>query len=119
MWRLLVRQVDAIVKERPSSHIMREALHDALRDYVREVLEDGQQIKETEMLVSSAYNGMLEFGSLDDLAWAQNRLGRVVAILDDGEYALVHAHAANFEKMSYALQIRMAVNRGIDRALCG
>ena len=116
MWRLLVRQVDAIVKERPSSHIMREALHDALRDYVR---EDGQQIKETEMLVSSAYNGMLEFGSLDDLAWAQNRLGRVVAILGDGEYALVHAHAANFEKMSYALQIRMAVNKGIDRALCG
>ncbi len=113
----LARQLDAMVNEPPSSDIMREALHDALRDYVRDVLEGGQQTEETEMLVSSAYNGMIECGSLDDLAWAQDRLGRAVAALDDGDYALVHAHTANFEKMSDALQIRIAINSVIGRAL--
>lgn len=94
-----------------SSYIIKEAFHDALRRYVRAVLECGEQTEESEMLVRSAYEALLKSGSMDDLAWAQDRLARAVANLDDGEYGLIHAHQANFERMVQALRVQMTINK--------
>ncbi len=109
-------ELSAIAQERPSSYIIREAFHDSLRDYVRALLGCGQQTSESEMLVRSAFESILHSGSESDIEWAQHRLSRTVAALDDGDYATVHPHQSNFEKMIQALGVQKTICCTIDRA---
>ena len=103
-------ELSAIAQERPGSNIIREAFHESLRGYVWALLGCGRQTAESEMLVRSAFESILQSGSVNDIAWAQRRLGRAVAALDVGDYGIVYAHQSNFEKMSQAL--------GIQKTLC-
>lgn len=104
-----------IARERPSSELIREAFHESLRDYVRTVLEQGQQSEDSESLVRSAFSALLRSGSVDDMAWAENRLGRAISALDDGHYMTVHAHQSNFQMMIQALGMQKAVRSSMER----
>lgn len=110
------RELRSIAGKRPSSYIVREAFHESLRDYVRALLDCGQQTAESEALVRSAFEAILKSGSVDDIAWAQCRLGRAVVALDDGHYCTVHAHQSNFEKMIQALGIQKNIRDVTHRA---
>ncbi len=109
-------ELSAIAQERPSSFIIRETFHESLRDYVCALLGCGQQTEESELLVRSAFESILQSGSVSDIAWAQHRLGRAVAALDDGDYGIVHPHQSNFEKMIQALGVQKTICCTIDRA---
>ncbi len=98
-----------ITREPPSSYLIREAFHEALRDYVCAVLGCGQQSEASERLVRSAFEAILQSGSASNITWAQSRLGRAVAALDDGHYGIVHTHQSNFEKMIQALGIQKTI----------
>ena len=109
-------ELSAIAQERPSSYIIREAFHESLRDYVCSLLGCGQQMEESEMLVRSAFESILQSGSVNDIAWAQRRLARAVAALDDGDYETVYTHQSNFEKMTQALGIQKTICDSVHRA---
>ncbi len=109
-------ELSAIAQERPSSYIIREAFHESLRDYVCSLLGCGQQMEESEMLVRSAFELILQSGSVNDIAWAQRRLARAVAALDDGDYETVYTHQSNFEKMTQALGIQKTICNSVHRA---
>ncbi len=109
-------ELSAIAQERPSSYIIREAFHESLRDYVCSLLGCGQQMEESEMLVRSAFESIVQSGSVNDIAWAQRRLARAVAALDDGDYGVVHTHQSNFEKMTQALGIQKTICNSVYRA---
>ncbi len=109
-------ELSAIAQERPSSYIIREAFHESLRDYVCALLRCGQQMEKSEMLVRSAFESILQSGSVNDIAWAQRRLARAVAALDDGDYGVVHTHQSNFEKMTQALGIQKTICDSVHRA---
>ncbi len=108
------RDLGSITAVRPSTDIIREAFHDSLRDYVRAVLGCGQQTAESEKLVASAFESILRSGSSSDISWAQHRLGRAISALDDGDYATVHLHQLNFQKMIQALGIQKTVCSAIS-----
>ena len=110
------RELRSIAQERPSSYIIREAFHESLRDYVRALLESGQQTAESEMLVRSAFASILQSNSASDIEWAQRRLARAVAALDVGDYGIVQPHQSNFEKMTQALGIQKTICDTIHRA---
>jgi len=113
------RELAAITKERPSAYIIREAFHDSLRSYVRAVLECGEQTEESEMLLRSAFNSILESGTSADIEWARHRLGRAIVALDEGDYGIVQSHQANFENMIRALGIQKSVCTAISCARFG
>ncbi len=105
-----------ITREQPSSYIIREAFHESLRDYVRALLGCGQQSAASERLVRSAFEAILQSGSVNDITWARSRLGRAITALDDGHYGTVHAHQSNFEKMIQALGIQQSICNATHRA---
>ena len=109
------RELRSIAERQPSSEIIREAFHESLRDYVSTVLKRGQQSADSESLVRSAFAAILRSGSVDDIAWAESRLGRAISALDDGHYMTVHAHQANFKMMMQALGMQKSVRGSIDR----
>ena len=108
------RELAAITKGRPSAYIIREAFHDSLRRYVRAVLECGEQTEESETLLSSAFESILQSGTATDIEWAQHRLGRAIAALDDGDYGIVQPHQSNFEKMLLALRMQKSICNAIN-----
>jgi hypothetical protein len=110
------RELRAIAGKRPSSYIIREAFHESLRDYVCALLGSGQQSAASESLVRAAFEAILQSGSVSDIAWAQSRLARAVAALDDGHYGTVHTHQSNFEKMIQALGIQKSICDATHRA---
>lgn len=113
------RELRSIAERQPSSDIIREAFHESLRDYVGTVLKRGQQSAESESLVRSAFEAILRSGSVDDIAWAESRLGRAISALDDGHYRTVHAHQSNFKMMMQALRMQKSVRGSIDRVWAG
>jgi len=113
------RELRSIAGKPPSSCIIREALHESLRDYVRTVLERGQQSAESESLVRSAFAAILRSGTVDDIGWAESRLGRAISALDDGHYMTVHAHQANFKMMIQALGMQKSIRGSMDRVWAG
>ncbi len=113
------RELRSIAERQPSSDIIREAFHESLRDYVGTVLDQGQQSAESESLVRSAFAAILRSGSVDDIAWAESRLGRAISALDDGHYMTVHAHQSNFKMMMQALRMQKSVRGSIDRVWAG
>ncbi len=106
----------AITQGQPSSYVIREAFHESLRDYVCSLLGRGQQSTASESLLGSAFEAILQSGSAGDIAWAQRRLGRAVAALDDGHYGNVQLHQSNFEKMIRALGIQKTISEMTSRA---
>ena len=109
------RELRSIAGKPPSSDIIREAFHESLRDYVRTVLEQGQQSAESESLVRSAFAAILRSGSVDDIEWVESRLGRAISALDDGHYMTVHAHQTNFRMMIHALGMQKSVCSSMER----
>ena len=109
------RELRSIAGKPPSSDIIREAFHESLRDYVRTVLEQGQQSAESESLVRSAFAAILRSGSVDDIEWVESRLGRAISALDDGHYMTVHAHQTNFKMMIQALGMQKSIRGSMDR----
>ena len=107
-------ELSRITREQPSSEIVREAFHESLRDYVRAVLDCGQQSEKSETLVRFAFEAILQSGSVDDIAWAQCRLGRAISALDDGHYVTVQPHQSNFERMIHALGMLKTVRSSIE-----
>lgn len=112
-------ELSKITREQPSSEIVREAFHESLRDYVSTVLEQGQQSADSESLVRSAFAAILRSGSVDDIAWAESRLGRAILALDDGHYMTVHAHQTNFKMMIHALGMQKSVRGSMERLWAG
>ena len=110
------RELAAITNGGPSAYIIREAFHDSLRSYVRAVLECGEQTEESETLLRSAFESILRSGAATDIEWAQHRLGRAIATLDDGDYGIVQPHQSNFEKMLLALRMQKTVCKAINCA---
>ena len=108
------RELGEIAGGRPSSYIIREAFHDSLCDYVRAVLDVGQQSEESETQVRSAFKAILEAGSVRDIGWAQVRLSRAITALDDGDYATIHPHQSNFENMIQALGMQRGVRQAME-----
>ena len=113
------RELAAITEGRPSAYIIREAFHDSLRDYVREVLECGEQTEESETLLRSAFESILQSGTATDIEWAQHRLRRAIVALDDGDYGIVQPHQSNFEKMILALGMQKSICNAINCARFG
>lgn len=113
------RELRSIAERQPSSDIIREAFHESLRDYVSTVLERGQQSADSESLVRSAFAAILRFGSVNDIAWAESRLGRAISALDDGHYMTVHAHQTNFKMMIHALGMQKSVCASMERLWAG
>ena len=104
----------AVKTEKLSSYEMRELLHESLRSYVTEVLAHGHQSKSTEIFVNTAFKAVLA-GSVNDIEWAIRRLNRAVAALDEGDYATIHAHQANFEKMVQGLGFQKTIAAMVTR----
>ena len=113
------RELAAITRRGPSAYIIREAFHDSLRSYVRAVLECGQQTEESETLLRSAFESILRSGTTTDIEWAQHRLGRAIAALDDGDYGIVQPHQSNFEKMILVLGMQKSICKAIGCARLG
>ncbi len=113
------RELAAITKGRPSAYIIREAFHDSLRSYVCAVLECGEQTEESETLLRSAFESILQSASSTDIEWAQNRLRRAIAALDDGDYGIVQPHQSNFENMIMVLGMQKSICKAIDCARLG
>jgi hypothetical protein len=57
--------------------------------------------------------------SLNDIAWAESRLGRAISALDDDYYMTVHAHQSNFKMMMQAFGMQKSVRGSIDRVWAG
>ncbi len=110
------RELAAITKRGPSAYIIREAFHDSLRSYVRAVLECGEQTEESETLLRSAFESILQSGAATDIEWAEHRLGRAIAALDAGDYGIVQPHQSNFEKMKMVLGMQKSVCNAINCA---
>ena len=99
-----------------SSYENRELLHETLRSYMTEVLANGQQSKTTEMVITSAFESILKTGSANDIEWAIKRISRAIAALDEGDYATIHAHQENFERMIQALGFQKTIATMAGRA---
>ena len=112
-------EIGSIATGQPSSYIIREAFHDSLADYVRAVLRVGQQTAESESLVQSSFKAILESGSVLDIGWAQLRLNRAIVALDVGDYATIHPHQSNFERMIQALGMQKNIRQAIENAWAG
>lgn len=112
-------ELSAIAQDQPSAYIIREAFHDSLREYVGAVLECGEQTAESENLLRSAFESILRSGAVNDIAWAQRRLGRAIATLDDGDYEIVQPHQSNFERMIQGLGIQKSVCSAMQNAWAG
>ena len=113
------RELGTIASRRPSSYIIREAFHDSLRSYVRAVLEFGEQTAESEALLRSAFEAILQSADPADIEWGQHRLRRAIIALDDGDYGIVQPHQSNFERMVWALGVQKSVCQVINFARYG
>ncbi len=113
------RELAAITEGRPSTYIIREAFHDSLRHYVRAVLKCGEQTEESETLLRSAFESILQSGTATDIEWAEHRLGRAIAALDDGDYGIVQPHQSNFENMIMVLGMQKSICKAIACARLG